>query len=324
MPRRLPEQDEPDVRWRPVYPPCTIGSMCPRTPAPLLAILSALGVCACGGGAAEAPEDAGASQGDAASPGPFRPLLTASWTLPPGSERYRCARRTLAEDVTIRAFQPTAPLGTHHTVLSLADGARPDGDHDCGPIAGERAIYMSGVGSPPFELPEGVAVRLRAGQQLVLNLHLYNTDADHPLSGISGVEVAIAPGDTQVAQAEVILAGPLGFVIDPGRQERTFRCTTTTPVTLFAIGPHMHRLGIGMLVTRGEEVLLDVPYSFDDQRFYPVGPIALAAGDRLDVTCIWNNDTGAPVSFGDSSDEEMCFAMLYRHPAVPGATFCLH
>jgi hypothetical protein len=225
--------------------------------------------------------------------------------------------------VTIRAFRPTAPLGTHHTVLSLADGSRPDGDHDCGPIAGERAIFLSGVGSPGFELPAGVAVRLRAGQQIVLNLHLYNADADRTLAGVSGVDVRPAPEGEEVTEAEVILAGPLGFSIDPGRQELTFSCTMPAPVTLFAIAPHMHRLGAHMRVTRGDETLLDVPYSFDEQIFHPVGPLALRAGERLDVTCVWENDTGGPVGFGDSTDAEMCFAVLYRYPVLPAGTFCL-
>ncbi len=284
---------------------------------------------ACGGGGA-APGDLDARSADAAAAVPdasddghdWQQLVMSPWTLRPGKEGYRCARRTVPQDVTIRAFRPVAPLGTHHTVLSLDDGNRPDGDEDCGPIAGERAIYMSGVGSPDFEMPDGVGIRLAAGQQIVLNLHLYNTDPDLSLTGVSGVEIVPDTGGP-LAQAEVILAGALSFTVEEGRRSLTFRCTTPAPVTLFAIAPHMHRLGSHMKVARGAEVLLDVDYSFDDQRFYPVGNLALAAGDRLDVTCTWDNDTGGPVNFGDSSDEEMCFAVLYRHPVAAGGPFCL-
>src|SRR6185436_19542555 len=120
------------------------------------------------------------------------------------------------------------------------------------PIAGERAIYMSGVGSPEFELPEGVGVRLPAGTQVVLNLHLYNTSSDTPLTGKSGIELLPAAKGASITEAQIVLAGPLGFSIDQGRQSKTFTCTMPAAGTIFAIGPHMHRLGAAMKVARGD------------------------------------------------------------------------
>jgi hypothetical protein len=40
------------------------------------------------------------------------------------------------------------------------------------------------------------------------------------------------------------------------------------------------------------------------------------------VTCSYNNTTGAAVGFGDSSDNEMCFAGMYRYPAANSSLFC--
>jgi len=35
------------------------------------------------------------------------------------------------------------------------------------------------------------------------------------------------------------------------------------------------------------------------------------------------NNTGAPVSFGESSTQEMCFNFLYYYPAAKVSTLCL-
>ncbi|MEM9196001.1 MAG: hypothetical protein AAGF12_42945, partial [Myxococcota bacterium] len=102
-------------------------------------------------------------------------LIAGDWTLPSGEEDYLCVRATVTEEMYIGAFRPVIPEGTHHTVLTMEDGNRPDGITSCS--AGEngpRMIFGSGVGTPELNMPEGVAVRLPAGQQLLLNLHLLN------------------------------------------------------------------------------------------------------------------------------------------------------
>ena len=49
-------------------------------------------------------------------------------------------------------------------------------------------LYASGVGTDALELPDGVAVKIPAGKQILLNLHLFNA-SDTPLEGTSGIEV---------------------------------------------------------------------------------------------------------------------------------------
>jgi hypothetical protein len=91
-------------------------------------------------------------------------------------------------------------------------------------------------------------------------------------------------------------------------------------VTLFAVFPHMHQLGIHLKSTAepvsGEpRVLIDTPYSFEDQLYYPVNPLlTLKAGDKVSVECEYSNPGTETVTFGDSSLAEMCFTGLFRYP----------
>jgi hypothetical protein len=40
----------------------------------------------------------------------------------------------------------------------------------------------------------------------------------------------------------------------------------------------------------------------------------LAATDQIEVTCHWNNPTNAPVTYGESSDNEMCYFVTFYYP----------
>jgi hypothetical protein len=138
----------------------------------------------CGGSDAEP-----APQGGEGSPAQWQTLLTGDWTIPAGTEDYACVRRTLTEDIYVRALQAINPLGTHHTFLTIGPSSGPDGVTPCDFTVNHRqSIFGSGVGTNPIELPEGVAMKLTAGSQVLLNLHLFNTGTNE-LSGTSGTRI---------------------------------------------------------------------------------------------------------------------------------------
>jgi len=89
--------------------------------------------------------------------------------------------------------------------------------------------------------------------------------------------------------------------------------------TIFALFPHMHQLGTHFetrLRTGGQErVLHDAPYDFNEQKFMSFEPIQLAPGDTITTRCTWWNSLDKTVIWGESSDSEMCFSILYRYPA---------
>jgi Copper type II ascorbate-dependent monooxygenase, C-terminal domain len=272
--------------------------------------------------------DAGGGGSDAGSIEGYEPILTTTWSLPPPTsstpDQYFCARKTMDEDVFVSGFRTISPNGTHHTVLSVGEPQGPDTpSEECGAASNHDALlYASGVGTDDFDFPEGVGVRVAAGQQLVLNVHTFNA-TDNDLTGTSGVAVKIVPAVE--TEAEFTFVGPINFSI-PGEPvgepvEITGACPMSQDVTVLNWWPHMHQLGTHMKIEVDGAIVHDEPFSFDEQVNYPTDR-ELSAGAEVRVTCTYVNETGEDVPFGDSSNREMCFAGFYRYPKLD-QDFCL-
>ena len=84
--------------------------------------------------------------------------------------------------------------------------------------------------------------------------------------------------------------------------------------------PHMHKLGTKLEVTKST---MANPAA---QPFYKIDPwtfgtqpmdsmiTTVSPTDTLHATCHWNNPGGAPVGYGESSDQEMCIFVLFAYP----------
>lgn len=275
-----------------------------------------------GGGAIDAavnPPDAGPR---------IETLLSSTWTIPPGSEIYICERKTFTEDTYVHAFYPIEPPGTHHNVVSLENSGVPDGQSPCDVNTnGPTLVYADGLGTTGIVMPEGVAIKIPAGQQLLFNLHLFNTD-DAELTGTSVLNGEIMDAADVVHEAQILLAGKAtGLVVPTGVSTQTGRCTMTQETTVFAVLPHMHQLGTHMTATgmpaSGPVVMLDADYSFDDQTYHPLAtPVVFQAGEYMDIACTYNNTTGVEQVFGESSNDEMCFTATYLYPRRNGNYVC--
>lgn len=261
-----------------------------------------------------------------AGPGATR-IIEAEYTIPDGSEFYQCARITASEDLWIKKITPVNGAGTHHLVLGIDPTPGPEGTGPCSAseVAGYNVLFASGVGSPSLSMPEGVALLVPKGQQMVLNVHLFNT-TDVPISSSAAIDVELSPPVAPEMTAEVILAGNVMFSIPPGdNQVVNGRCTMSGNTNFFAVFPHMHQLGkhIKIWARKGgtDMVVYDSPYQFEEQEFASFTPIPLANGDQIRVECTYNNTTGSTVTFGDSSNQEMCFAISYRYPKLGNGPF---
>jgi hypothetical protein len=254
-------------------------------------------------------------------------LIEAEWKLDPNSEAHLCARATVPRDAYLHEFAPLIPLGTHHTVLSVhAGGEAPDGVVSCAADVSGRQIFGAGVGTENEALPDGIAAQVHAGEQLLLNLHLFNA-GDAPLEGRSGVKVRTMDEADVKNVAEGVLAGPLTLEIPPGGPTKQGgQCSFDHDATIISVGPHMHQLGVHMRVVAhssvaGDTMLFDGPYAFDSQQRYPVDFVEMKAGDVVRVECTYQNDTDHAVAWGQSSLDEMCFASITRFPAANGAAY---
>ena len=261
----------------------------------------------------------------------WRTLVEGAWQLAGGEEGYRCARLTATEDLYIKEFQPIAPLGTHHTLLSVnEEPTAPDGIAKCGANDnGHVTLLGSGVGEhySSGPLPEGVAYKIPKGSQLNLNLHLFNV-RDKVLEGTSGVKIRTTSADKVKELAQVTLAGSVSLSIPTGMSTSKGKCTLANAATVFAVSPHMHQLGTHLKATAkrasGAPVTLyDGPYDFNEQRQYPAEMLKLAAGDTVEVECTYANTTDRMVAFGESSLDEMCFIGLYKFPLTDDGLVCV-
>jgi len=283
----------------------------------LLAILLTAAAC---GTDMETPGDDG-PEPDAGSSDGYVTLISGDWSLPAASEKYVCVRLTATSDMYVRSIRPKAPLGTHHTVLMLGTPDAPDGTVDCASALVKPAIYASGLGTQTFDMPAGLAVHVRPGQQLLLNLHLFNA-SDGTLTGTSGIEVlTLNPAAVQHEAGVVLIGKAQGLAVPPNLSTQVGRCTTPANVNVFAVAPHMHMLGTHMKVSyenkdgSGARVLLDQPYIFDEQRFSMLAPqMVTATGGHVTVECTYMNPTGNTVYFGESSTQEMCYALTFVYP----------
>jgi hypothetical protein len=325
-------------RWR-----STAGAgspmLCAMQKSALLGLF-AIAAVGCGGGNSPGGGDDGVPALDAPGTLPDSPpipdgytrLIGRTLTLQAGQlDIYRCVRVTIPQDMYITSIIAQAPLGTHHTVLSVASGlaAGADGEQDCSVVTlGLQMLYASGVGTSPLDFPSGVGLKVAAGTQLHLNLHLYNA-GDQTLGGDSAILVK-AQSTPPPMLAEMVFAGKLTLSIPSTSPPTEYvvqgGCTVNTPYKLFAIWPHMHKIATHQRVEliRGgiTTVLHDMPYQFAEQKYYLQAPeIQVQANDKIAVKCTYLNTTGHSVTYGDSSDNEMCFSGLYRYPATNAGLF---
>lgn len=256
-------------------------------------------------------------------PSDWTELIGRSWQVPPGSaDTYKCKRIMITEDMWVTGFRAIAPLGTHHTVVTVSTNGSQVGDYDCGVSSLDfQMLYASGVGTQELMFPEGVAMKIKAGQFINLNLHLFNA-SDDLLSGTSGIEIKRVKQSDVVHEADMQFAGTTQINIPSDGQPHTVSggCQISQPITLFTIWPHMHQFATHQTfeITKGGQVmkLLDnKPYSFEEQVNYQIAPLQLAAGDRIRTSCTYVNNSGVTVTFGDSSNQEMCFTGYYKYPA---------
>jgi hypothetical protein len=307
---------------------CTIMNAPSKTPArrfaasvlPFFALLAA----ACSSDDGSNPPSTGNTPPTSPPEEQWSMLAQKDWVLAPGDEYPDlCAKQQLTRDIYVSAIRPVHPKGTHHTFVALSDSGT--GERCTSAVSTGTMIYAAGVGSEGLNLPEGVALKLPAGKFLNLSLHLYNATTEE-LRGVSGIEIIEMDPTDVVYEASTFLAGPIGFQIPPGRTTLKHECKVTQEINAFALFPHMHQLGTHLKTTvtiAGEpRVIHDGDYNFEEQRQIPLEVLRFVPGDTIATECTYENPTTRTVTFGESSDTEMCFSVLFRYPNA-GSAFCL-
>lgn len=225
-----------------------------------------------------------------------------------------------ATKVQAIAFKPITDNGKvlHHWILyagmSMLTGWAPGDDED--------QPYPANVG---MDMPS-----TRNG--LRLDMHYWNQGGT-PAPDRSGVAVCVVKGAKLRPLSAAVMMGFTSFgpILAPANKRGhestgTCRVTTTKPVHLMTASPHAHQYAKHMrfTVTRanGQKIVMhDGPFKFGEQGTYQLTPeVILNTGDTVTTTCIYDNPTSRNITFGESTNNEMCFNFAVYYPK--GALSC--
>lgn len=258
-------------------------------------------------------EDAGAEPGievkdDHAS---FR---TEVFTLEPGSEKYLCYAADVPEDLVIDGFSHEGAPFVHHLLFSRSSG-EPEGMSECDVLFRYtwEPIFAAGAGASELELPEDTGHRIAGGQQLVMQMHLFNTTEERVTASVALKMHRSSAEDPETIGNKTF--GSFDLSIPPLQQsEVEALCVIDEPVEILAVFPHMHQLGTSLTFEVGssedsmEMVYARDPYEFDDQHIEPF-ELSLEPGDMTRLRCRYDNPDDRTIGFGESTTDEMCLLM---------------
>jgi hypothetical protein len=261
---------------------------------------------------------------DPAAPDGGQQLATDPYILHPGDEHYICYQfYAPTTDVAITHATAISAPGIHHMALFTAtERTEVDAPHDC-PLLKEtwNPVWAVGTGSPELALPAGTGMQIGANTQYVLQVHMLNaTDGDLTIRG--GIDLAYDHSPAALTPAGIYAIGSLDFTIPSGAvdYQLPIDCQPGSTMNVFAVFPHMHKLATEIDVTHstdGSDPTTPIyslnPWVFGSQPMDPeqwtVGP-----NDKFRVTCHYNNPGTDPVGYGESTDDEMCFFIMFYYP----------
>jgi hypothetical protein len=288
-----------------------------RKLAKLISITAALGL--------GCSEDRGASAADTAACFGAYELSFTPEVPRSGTEGYSCFAFPAPRRGPLRALRWAAPeLGVelHHASLYATREARATGRFDCNPMPADAfALHVWVPGGTELELPMDVGLDLPdTTATLIVEVHAYRSGPE-PAAEAS-VTLCHAESTPDKLADRVGLIAPVPALRPQTIETSTSRCRLRDPWNLLFAWPHLHRKGQqfhGTLL-RGKERLpiVDVnPWDFTHQITYPLALYA-EAGDVIETTCVWENDSDEYVLPGIYTENEMCTHGLVGWPAEGG------
>ncbi len=238
--------------------------------------------------------------------------------------RYVTVAAPNTEDVWLRATEivPGNTRVLHHIIATTILPGE-DRNKNGKSLTG----YAPGMG--PDLLPTGLGIRLKAGSQIVFQLHYTASGKAETDRSRLGLYLSKEPPKHELRSSVLI---DYKFSIPPGASEFVTKKSRRfdKDALLYTMNPHMHLRGKRIRYTARypdgtEEVLLNVPnYRYDWQRKYELKePKRLPKGTELIVEAAWDNsplnlnnpDPTKTVGWGDQTFNEMFFASCrYVYP----------
>lgn len=212
----------------------------------------------------------------------------------------------------------------HHATLYTTAELRPrDVLFECDPMPLDAlAVHVGVPGSESFALPADTGLVLRSDtRSLIVELHMYRSGQS---SGVASLSICTATTPPEQLAGRFALGAPVPALRPRHVEASSARCRLPFDLDLLYSWPHMHRRGseFHAALLRNDERLpiLDLDeWDFTRQLTYPL-EVHARAGDLIETTCVWQNDTDAYVLPGLFSKDEMCTHGLTGVPAE--AAYC--
>ncbi len=191
----------------------------------------------------------------------------------------------------------------------------------------DRIALLAGFnpGGDPWRAPEGMAVKIPAGAELVFEMHYTPNGFPQQDRSYVGLEFA----DPATVEKEILCVMPANteFEIPPGAHHHEVQKSWYFPADslLLVMRPHMHLRGKAFRYEAvypdgNSEILLDVPhFDFNWQNNYVLStPKHIPAGTEMRCTAWFDNsednlsnpDPTATVHWGDQTTEEMMIGIF--------------
>jgi len=233
------------------------------------------------------------------------------------------------EDVWVQAAEvrPDQRSVVHHVIVFMTDAKGKPVDN-----AGGDLLVGWAPGDPPLRLPEGTAMRIKAGTKFRIQMHYTTNGKPATDRTYFGLKFAKTP---PVREAITGRAINTRLVIPAMASDHVEKAAWQfkRPVEIVSYMPHMHVRGKAFQYSLAypdgrREVLLDVPrYDFAWQLAYePAAPLQVPEGARLECVARYDNspnnrnnpDPSKEVRWGDQTWEEMMIGWFTYTVPVKG------
>jgi hypothetical protein len=248
-------------------------------------------------------------------------LTMGPFTVPAGTEVFKCqnfANPFGGQDTDIEEWEEQMTEGSHHMFLFFAAGATDGPVQDCAAGGITFGPYPFGAQTPTASLsyPPGVGSRIPGSMGFMMNAHFVNASAT-PFQATLTVTMHIAEPGSVKQFAGVVFMNNISLVIPPTNTpyDATANCVLPQDMYVLESTAHMHQRADNFVAKTGNQTLYTTPsWSSPVPGIYSP-PMQLKAGTDITWTCTYTNDTGVPLTFGESAERNvMCIYMLQFYP----------
>lgn len=217
-------------------------------------------------------------------------------------------------------------VGGHHGIVYMVESERPVDTHECTDDDMANTRYLAAAAGGPAGtleeyIPEGVAFRVEAGRQLMIQTHWINTTTE-PIDGQAAFNLRVEPpsADRQLAQLFSWVATEIEIPPNSQGSART-DCVVQQEMKFYRIVGHAHEHGsrvrlsytpAGGTPTTFYDEAWEYYYTFDPPKIEMNAEEAMIVrpGDTLSVDCDYDNTTGETLTF----PLEMCVGAGFFYP----------